>query len=79
MDSFVALHAIDRRRFGIIATMLQLAEGHGLETIDQSTEFNKVLLRVACDFLCTCDQLYHHCTHITEAPLSPLHSPSICI
>ena len=66
MDSLAALHAIDRR-FGTIAT------------INQLTESNKVLLRVACDFLCTYDLLYHHSTHVTEAPLSPLHSPSICI
>ena len=42
MDSFAALHAIDHR-FGTIATMLQLAEGCGLETIDQSTDSNRVL------------------------------------
>jgi len=78
MDSFATLHAIDRR-FGTIATMLLFAEGRGLETIDQSTESNKVLLRVACDCLCTYDQVYHHSNHITGAPLSPLHSPSIYI
>ena len=78
MDSFAALHAI-YRRFGTIATLLYLEEGRGLETIDQTTESNKVPLRVACDFLCTYDQLYHHSTHIIEAPLGHLHNPSISI
>ena len=45
LDSFAALHAI-YRRFGTIATLLELEEGRGLETIDQTTESNKVPLRV---------------------------------
>ena len=53
MDSFAALHATDKN-FGTMATLLLLAEGRGLETIDQSTDSNRLLLRrVACDFLCS--------------------------
>jgi len=49
MDSFASLQAINYR-IGTIAMMLELAEGRGLETVDQVTYFSRVLLRAACDF-----------------------------
>ena len=55
-----------------------MAEGRGLETIDQLTESNRVILQVACDLLCNYDQLYLHSTHITEAPLTDLSPTGVC-
>ena len=53
MDSFIAASNAVDNRFGTIVTMLCLAEVRevrGLETNDQSTDSNRVLLREACDF-----------------------------
>jgi len=74
MDSFIAASNAVDNRFGTIVTMLCLAEVRevrGLETIYQSTDSNRALLRVARVFLCTIN-----CTAI--ALVVPKHCSVVC-